>query len=231
MNLVQHFTILDDLTRCTDEIAIGRKRWISLQSRPNMRDGGQVLWQDLNTALGHESSLSTRGRSPNSAQTQAFSWLAASNNDHLVVLSANFLTPHQLHDLCSMTSALGIQIWLIYDLEPSDDRLVALRRLSPTRCNLDEFLQVRAQSAIEKLESKKWVTEFAGSISEDVFTYDELMADARNFLHTGRYSRLSFDTPDEFYSERMVEFWAHFERITGLDASERGGDNFYSCSC
>lgn len=115
-----------------------------------MRDRSSVFWLDLMSALGHTSMHGTRGRSPNNSQTKAFCWLGTAEIDYLIVTSANFLTAHQLADLCAMTSALGICLWLIYDIEPSDERLNALVRLVAIKSDLNKFLELRALSPIKK---------------------------------------------------------------------------------
>lgn len=150
MSLLNHFTGLENPQACDDESALVRENWAVLNARPDMPDRSQVLWLDLMTALGHKSMHGTRSRSPNSAQTQAFCWLGTADIDYLAVTSANFLTAHQLADLCAMTSALGICLWLIYDVEPSDERLDALVRVTAIKSDLNRFLEVRALSSIEK---------------------------------------------------------------------------------
>lgn len=143
MKMIQSVNTQSNPRACDDELKIQRSDWATLQSRPGMNDGGQVIWQDLMTALGHTSTLSTKHRAPNHAQTQAFCWLGSARIQHLAVSSANFLSARHLHDLCMMTSAIGIQIWLLYDIEPCDEKLGARLQLDARSCDVDEFLAAR----------------------------------------------------------------------------------------
>ena len=146
MKMIRSVNTQTDSSGCDDELRIRRADWVTLRSRPDMKDGGQIIWQDLMTALGHTSTLSTKHRAPNNAQTQAFCWLGSARIHHLAISSANFLSPKHLRELCSMATAAGINTWLLYDIEPCDERLEALSQLDPYVCDVVEFLETRASS-------------------------------------------------------------------------------------
>lgn len=149
MKMIRRVNTQTDPSGCDGELRIRRADWVTLQSRPDMKDGGQIIWQDLMTALGHTSTLSTKHRAPNNAQTQAFCWLGSARIHHLAISSANFLSPKHLRELCSMATAAGITTWLLYDIEPCDERLAVLSQLDPYVCDVVEFLAARTTSPEE----------------------------------------------------------------------------------
>lgn len=155
MSALRKLTTLTDPITCDDELRRDREGWVVVHVRPNMSGRDQVLWQDLITALGHTSTLSTRSRTANDAQTQAFCWMGSAGIDNLAVGSANFLTPRHLSDLCAMASALGMYVWLLYDIEPCDERSEALDRLSPNQSDVAAFLQIRMQAADRRRYERK----------------------------------------------------------------------------
>jgi len=71
---------------------------------------------------------------------------------------------------------------------------------------------------IEK--SKKWIKEYADQFG---LTYDEIMEAAKGCKH-GSYITLGVDLDGEVVSN---EFWEYYEIVTG----EKGGGNFFRCSC
>lgn len=149
MSLINYLVLHDDDSKLNDEMTLLRNGWGVLRSRPDVSDSGQVLWQDLMNAIGHGSSLLAGAKSPNRSQTKAFCWLATSGIKSLVITAANFLTPFQVGDLSSMASALGIKLWLIYDVAPRDERKVSLLRLQPQLGTIDDFLNLRSLSPFE----------------------------------------------------------------------------------
>lgn len=143
MKLLQYLSVQSDPEGCDAELMKDRTNWAVFHSRPDMADGGQIIWRDLMTALGHTSTLSTKSRAPNHAQTQAFCWLGAARIENIVISASNFLSPKQLSDLCAMTTSLGVSTWLLYDVDSCDERNDALLRLNPQRTDIVAFLETR----------------------------------------------------------------------------------------
>lgn len=146
MSLVRRICAQKDPEACDTEIALNRDGWACLVARPGLSSGSQVLWEDLLTAIGHDIPLSTRGRAMNHAMSRALCWLAVSNIDHLVVASANDLNPTSLADLCAVCSANEVTVWLVYDVEPRDDREAAINRLGASDAPVDTFLEARRRA-------------------------------------------------------------------------------------
>lgn len=147
MTLVRRVCAQTDPAACDAELALNRDGWACLVARPGLNSGSQVLWEDLLTAIGHDIPLSTRGRAMNHAMSRALCWLAVSDFDHLVVASANDLNPTSLVDLCAVCSAIEVTVWLIYDVEPRDDREAAIDRLGAVDTPLEAFLEARRSAA------------------------------------------------------------------------------------
>lgn len=128
------------------ELTIQRPGWAVMRARPNFKENGQVLWADLLEALGHEVSSSLRSRAGSHSERLAFCWLAAGDVTDLVVAGANLLPPRSLIELCTVTTATGIRTWLLYDIEPCDEREEAERNLALTSVSLNQFLEIRLES-------------------------------------------------------------------------------------
>lgn len=146
MSLVRRICAQTDPEACDTEIALNRDGWACLVTRPGLSSGSQVLWEDLLTAIGHDVPLSTRGRAMNHAMSRVLCWLAVSNIDNLVVASANDLNPTSLADLCAVCSAIEVTVWLVYDVEPRDDREAAIDRLGAVDTPVDAFLAARRRA-------------------------------------------------------------------------------------
>lgn len=146
MNLLMRVSTLGDPVAVDRELEIARSGWAVLPVRPNFRESGQVLWSDLVQALGHEVTSSFRGRADANSKAIALSWLAAGPVDDLVVAGAHLLPPKSLTELASVVTAAGVRAWLLYDIEPCDEREEAEGRLGPTAVDLTEFLDRRRRA-------------------------------------------------------------------------------------
>jgi hypothetical protein len=144
MTVLFKVSTLSDAVAADAELKVKRPSWAVMHARPNFREHGQVLWADLLTALGHDTSSSLEGRAISHSEAFAFCWLAAANITDLVVEGAHLLPPQSLINLCTTTTATGLRTWLLYDVETCDQREEAEVNLGFTDVSLQHFLDVRA---------------------------------------------------------------------------------------
>lgn len=128
------------------ELLVNRPGWALMPARPAETEKGQILWVDLLHALGHDLNFTRRERSTSHADVLAFCWLATGAVDDLIVAGANLLPPNSLRELCTLTSALGVRTWLLYDIETCDEREEVERSLALTSVELEAFLEIRRSS-------------------------------------------------------------------------------------
>lgn len=84
--------------------------------------------------------------------------------------------------------------------------------------------------ATEKTQdgSVAWLTDFAATFG---MTYDAVIEAAKEWLNTGEWTWLNYDTPDRAWTDRVL-FWQHFENATGIEVPEDDkGSTFFTCSC
>lgn len=147
MSLLMRVSSLDDPVATDQELNIERCGWAVLRVRPNFKENGQVLWADLVEALGHDVTSSFRARADAHSKAVALSWLAAGPVEDLIVAGAHLLPPKSLTELATLVTAAGVRTWLLYDIEPCDEREVAERQLGPTHVPLSDFLHRRGEAA------------------------------------------------------------------------------------
>lgn len=74
-------------------------------------------------------------------------------------------------------------------------------------------------------ESMQWIVDFATRVG---LGYEEIMDAARDWIEHGEYYVFDHDEHGESFN---LEFWTHYERVTGTVVSSNDRDNFFSCSC
>ena len=146
MTLLFKVSTLADPSTSDRELLVNRPGWALMRARPTETEKGQVLWVDLLHALGHDLNFTRRERSTSHADVLAFCWLATGAVGDLIVAGANLLPPKSLRDLCTLTSALGVRTWLLYDIESCDEREEAEQSLALTPVELEAFLEIRRSS-------------------------------------------------------------------------------------
>lgn len=79
-------------------------------------------------------------------------------------------------------------------------------------------------------ESIEWLTRFANRVLD--ISYAELIDALDKYVQHGQQYCLSFDTPDECWSQKR-EMWSHYEIVTGKTLSEDDRDDGYvfRCAC
>jgi hypothetical protein len=147
MSLLMRVSTLDDAVATDRELDMVRCGWAVLRVRPNFRENGQVLWADLVEALGHDVTSSFRARADAHSKAVALSWLAAGPVEDLIVAGAHLLPPKSLTELATLVTGAGVRAWLLYDIEPCDEREMAERQLGPTHVPLSDFLHRRREAA------------------------------------------------------------------------------------
>lgn len=89
----------------------------------------------------------------------------------------------------------------------------------------------QGENLIEKQrqDSKEWLTDFAGQLE---MSYTELMEAAENYVKTGNYYCLNFDTPDICY-EKASEMWKHIAIATSnpFDLPADREESIFRCAC
>lgn len=148
MSLLMRVSTLDDPVATDQELNIERCGWAVLRVRPNFKENGQVLWADLVEALGHDVTSSFRARADAHSKAVSLSWLGAGSVDDLIVAGAHLLPPRPLIELATLVTSVGVRAWLLYDIEPCDEREVAEQQLGPTAVPLSDFLH-RRREAVE----------------------------------------------------------------------------------
>jgi hypothetical protein len=146
MTLLFKVSTLADPSTSDRELLVNRPGWALMRARPAETEKGQILWIDLLHALGHDLNFTRRERSTSRADVLAFCWLATGAVRDLIVAGANLLPPTSLRELCTLTSALGVRTWLLYDIETCDEREEAERSLAFTSVELEAFLEIRRGS-------------------------------------------------------------------------------------
>jgi uncharacterized protein (TIGR02996 family) len=94
----------------------------------------------------------------------------------------------------------------------------------------------------EMLESRAWLTEFAGRLGGPEYygdegpvkngpplTYETLMEAAKSFADRGEYFHMGSNESYKGEYGKFDEFWRHYEVVTGAKPENTGG--FFSCSC
>ncbi|OJW21219.1 MAG: hypothetical protein BGO49_24715 [Planctomycetales bacterium 71-10] len=93
-----------------------------------------------------------------------------------------------------------------------------------------EVPEVAGLSAVEakatpRSQSEQWLRDYAEGIPVD---YDELMENAKSYLEHGEY----WHEGDRFDGEFIpLEFWNHYEAVTGTSVPESKRGSFFSCAC
>lgn len=101
-----------------------------------------------------------------------------------------------------------------------------------------EIKKETLNQAVEVLKSVDWMTKLAREIPKHIpddldepdqfFTYDELMQAAKDYLDKDEWFCI-YGT--EYYLENPVEFWKHYQTITGRTVPGEQQGTFFRCTC
>ena len=141
MSFLYRVNTLPDPFGCDGEIATKRDGWAVVRTRPDAKHNTHTLWSDVLEAGGHDIVSSLRNRADANAKAMAFSWLAVEAVDHLVIATASYLNANELVELCSVSTALGIKTWLLYDVHVVKEREAALNGLGSIEVPLKQFIE------------------------------------------------------------------------------------------